>query len=273
MMKSFKLNWRPDAPDHRDFKYLAHPEAVGPTPELPKSVDLRGVCMSPVKDQGQAGSCTGQGWSSVFESLQLIELKKKLSGDSALEEFNKTKFTPASALFIYWNERILDGTTTQDSGSEIRTGMKAVKQFGVCPESLWPYDIAREFSTPTTHAYNIAKLHKVLYGYKIDNTKLTLLKTCLNQGYPIVYGQTLYNSFMSDAVANTGVVPMPGQKESPVGGHCTVIAGYDDATSRFIVKNSWGTSWGDKGYFYMPYEYLTNPDLASDFWTARPSQE
>jgi C1A family cysteine protease len=95
------------------------------------------------------------------------------------------------------------------------------------------------------------------------------MKGCLADGYPIVFGFTVYESFEGQDVAQTGVVPMPGVSESVLGGHCVVVVGYDDSKDWFIVRNSWGTGWGDQGYCYMPYQYLTDQNLASDFWTIR----
>jgi C1A family cysteine protease len=87
----------------------------------------------------------------------------------------------------------------------------------------------------------------------------------LSAGFPIIFGFTVYSSFESDAVATTGMVPMPMPNEEVEGGHCTVICGHNDAVRLYTVRNSWGVGWGDQGYFYMPYEYVEDPDLASDF--------
>ncbi len=98
---------------------------------------------------------------------------------------------------------------------------------------------------------------------------LNELKGCLADGYPFVFGISVYDSFESDEVAKTGIVPIPSPTEQMLGGHCIVAVGYDDATQRFTIRNSWGTEWGDYGHCYLPYEYLTNGNLASDFWTLR----
>ena len=95
------------------------------------------------------------------------------------------------------------------------------------------------------------------------------MKGCLASGYPFVYGFTVYESFESKNVAKTGVVPMPASGEKILGGHCVLAVGYDDSQQRFLARNSWGTDWGLQGYFTVPYAYLTDPNLSSDFWTIR----
>jgi C1A family cysteine protease len=95
------------------------------------------------------------------------------------------------------------------------------------------------------------------------------MKGCLASGYPFVFGFTVYSSFEGAKVAQSGIVPMPGSAEKPIGGHAVLAVGYDDDTREFLVRNSWGPGWGIKGYFKMPYAYLTAPKLATDFWTIR----
>ena len=173
-----------------------------------------------------------------------------------------------SRLFIYYNERVIEGTVKSDSGAQIRDGIKTVASTGVCDETLWPYDITQFAHKPTAACYKAAKLQRAITYSRVGQT-LSQLKGCLASGFPIVFGFTVYDSFESADVASTGVVPMPAAGESVLGGHCVVAVGYDDASQRFTIRNSWGTGWGMAGYATMPYAYLLSSSLASDFWTVK----
>jgi C1A family cysteine protease len=241
-----RYGWIPDIPDARDFMFAA-PEAV--LRSMPKSVDLRSQC-PPVYDQGRLGSCTANAIGGAFEFMQLKE---------GLEDFMPSR------LFIYYNERKIEGTVDEDSGAMIRDGIKSVHKIGVCPEDTWPYDIARFTEEPPAEAYTEAKAHQVTV-YRRVLQSLHQMQGCLASGTPFVFGFSVYESFESDEVARTGVVPMPSRTEKLLGGHAVLAVGYDDDAQRFLVRNSWGPDWGMAGYFTMPYAYLTNPSLASDFW-------
>lgn len=242
-----KLTWKPDKPDVRDFKF----EAVKPSTAA--KVDLRSIYNS-IYDQGNLGSCTANAISMAFD---FERIKQRLN-----------PITP-SRLFIYYNERLLEGTVFSDSGAYIRDGIKTINKQGVCPEFEWPYIINKFRNTPTSQCYKDA-LGNTLKSYlRIDNTKLSDLKSCLNSGYPFVFGFLVYSSFFSNTTTTTGQVSMPTQFDQLLGGHAVICLGYDDSIQKFICRNSWGSSWGDHGHFYIPYTYLTNPSLASDFWTMR----
>ena len=144
-----------------------------------------------------------------------------------------------------------------------------MNELGAPAEKLWPYKIAKFAKKPTQAAYRSAKAHQALSYERLDNSSLTALKSCLALGYPFAFGFTCYDYFESNQIAKDGILKMPGAEENVVGGHAVVCVGYDDALSMVIVRNSWAEDWGVKGYFYMPYAYITNKDLADDFWVIR----
>ncbi|HVJ40570.1 MAG TPA: C1 family peptidase [Dongiaceae bacterium] len=243
--------WQPDLPDRRDHLYAA------PTPvlmALPPRMDLRRQFPA-VYDQGQLGSCTGNAIAGAFE---FGRLKQKIG---------RRDYVP-SRLFIYYNERVIEGTVNSDNGAQIRDGIKSVAQQGVCSETTWPYDISQFAVKPPPPAYAEAEKSQAV-AYSRVARSLPQMKGCLASGFPFVFGFTVYESFESPTVAKSGVVEMPKPKEQVVGGHAVVAVGYDDTTQRFIVRNSWGKKWGLRGYFTMPYLYLVDENLADDFWTIR----
>jgi C1A family cysteine protease len=230
---------------------------------IPTAVDLRPLC-SPVFDQGQVGSCTGNAAAGAFEFLQLKELKAATPG---VEEFDPSKYDPASRLFIYYNERRLDHDTEEDAGATLHDAVCSLLYYGCCPESVWPYVESQALVEPSEAAYQAALSHKISKYYRFAD--LEHIKHSIASGYPVIIGISIYESFESDEVAATGLVPMPGPNEQYLGGHAVMIVGYDDTKGHVIVRNSWGTSWGDKGYFYLPYEYMNDPNLSEDFWSIR----
>lgn len=241
-----RFGWVPDLPDARDFMYSA-PEAV--LTKLPTKVDLRPK-LPPVYDQGELGSCTANAIGAAFEFEQVKQ---------GLKDFMPSR------LFIYYNERAMEGTIDTDAGAMIRDGMKSVAKVGVCTEDTWPYDISQFTAKPPAKAYTEAKKHQALV-YRRVMGNLHQMQGCLASGYPFVFGFSVYESFMSPDVAKTGEVPLPPRGEQLIGGHAVAAVGYDDAKQSFIVRNSWGTGWGIKGYCLMPYAYVSDPQLARDFW-------
>ena len=232
-----------DTPDFRDHIFSNGEMS------LSTKKDLRSK-MPPVYDQGQLGSCTANALGGAVEYDIICQ--------------SQGEWTP-SRLFIYYNERAMEGTIQSDAGAQIRDGIKTLAKQGVCHETLWPYTISKFTEQPITKAYTDAIKYIALKYARVTQT-LPQMKSCLNTGIPIVLGISVYSSFESADVAKTGMVPMPQANESLLGGHAVLCVGYDDSIQRFIMRNSWGSSWGDKGYFYIPYNYLLNPDLCSDMW-------
>jgi C1A family cysteine protease len=230
-------------------RFYAHKMMMGAHASLPVTVDLRSKC-PPVYDQGELGSCTANAGCCAVE-FDMIAQKE-------------TDTTP-SRLFLYYNERVKDGDVGQDNGSSLSTCIECIDSTGVCNESLCPYVISHFTVKPSAEAYTQALTHKGITSFVLKQD-LNELKHCLAVfGRPFIFGITLYDSFESDAVAKTGIVPMPNlHKERQLGGHAITCVGYKPGY--FIIRNSWGPNWGDHGYFYLPNAYVLDPNLASDFW-------
>ena len=242
--------WTPDLPDRRDFVYAAPLARLGP---LPQQVDLRPGCPA-VFDQGQLGSCTS---NAIAGALEFDQMREQLAD----------VFVP-SRLFIYYNERVIEGTVGEDSGAMLRDGIKSVAKQGAPHEKLWPYVISKFATKPSAAAYADAALHPAVQYQRVTRD-LQQMQGCLASGFPFILGFTVYESFESAEVAKSGQMNMPAPTEAVVGGHAVVAVGYDAAAQRFICRNSWGASWGMKGYFTMPFAYLLDQNLSDDFWTIR----
>ena len=243
-----KYTWKPDHPDFRDQKF-----AIEAPIKLPKSVDLTNINPN-VYDQGRLGSCTANSLSGAFDYERIKQ--------------NLPPIGP-SRLFIYFNERFMEGTVASDSGAQIRDGIKVLASQGVCSETEWPYNTSVFTTKPSDACYESAKNNTIKQYLRLDNTDIKQLKTCLAQGFTFVFGFTVYESFEGQDVADTGIVPMPDPNEQCMGGHAVYCMGYDDSKKAFKVRNSWGPNWGEDGNFWLPYDYMTNPDLACDFWTIK----
>jgi C1A family cysteine protease len=273
------FGWIKGLPDIRDLIYepgrlsLNHNQGIVEedaelrrmaTIQQPRKVDLRDKYDKkyPIMDQGDLGSCTAFAIGSL---LTYNNIKQDAEDTNPTNDIDS--FTP-SHLFIYYNERVMINTVNSDSGAIIRDGIKSVVKQGVCRESYWPYQIEKFTQRPSLDAYQEALKHQAILYFRINNYNITNLKAVLVEGYPFVFGFSVYTSFMSSQVARTGLVPMPKTQENLLGGHAVICVGYDDNKRVFICRNQWG-NWGDKGYFYMPYNYLTSNNLVSDFWVIK----
>jgi C1A family cysteine protease len=248
MRKDSRYGWRRDIPDFRDLKFSA-PKSV----HLPPMIDLRLHC-PPIYDQGILGSCTAQALAFLCQ----FNLAKFKHQDQSIP----------SRLFIYFNERVLEKSVGEDSGAQIRSGIKTLKKEGFCSENSWPYDITRFKNKPHSKCYDEALTNQIEQYSRVGQT-LGELKTAIASGFPITFGFTVYDHFESSEVAKTGVLNYPQQNEHAQGGHAVSIVGYDDSTQRFLVRNSWGNDWGNRGYFTMPYSYVLDRNLADDFWVVK----
>jgi C1A family cysteine protease len=250
MTTSRKYTLKRDTFDARDFQY----KATKASAKLPTKVDLSQTTYIPaIFDQGQLGSCTANAVANAY----LFTRNKEGKTDSS--------YVP-SRLFIYYNERAADGTVSEDAGSSLRCSVSVVSKQGACHEVLCPYQIKSFAKKPSTKAYADGLNYQALTYSRLTNA-LTSTKACLAAGYPFIMGIDVYENFESDATATTGIVTMPTGKL--LGGHAVMCVGYDDTKKLFKVMNSWGDSWGDHGYFYLPYAYVTSTKLTSDIWTLR----
>jgi C1A family cysteine protease len=247
----------------------SYPNGAEPfVPELTEStsvatvVDMRPYC-SPIDDQGDLGSCTG---NSLAGGIDLLDIK-----------YNG-KQTRVSRLFIYYYERVLEGDVNYDNGAYIHDGIKVLYTYGAPVETLWPYVISQFKTKPSAAAIADGAKRKLVTYQSAAN--FAAVKSALASGYPVIIGFDVYSSFegawgnIPHGQPGCGMMPYPNTKtEQLLGGHAVCIVGYNDANSTFIVRNSWGTSWGDNGYFYMPYEVIQNTGMSSDFWVVKSVQD
>ena len=235
----------PGLADQRDYMF----SPVVSASSIPASVDLRDKC-PPVMDQGQLGSCTAHG-STGAARYDLISTGKP--------DF------PMSRLQVYYDTRALEGTVRSDSGGQIKDAIKVLGKNGASHETLWPYVISRFAKKPNAKVYADAKQYEAL-SYSSVAVDPIALKQALASGKPVVVGFTVYESFESATVAQTGIVPMPAKNEKVLGGHCVYLVGYGQKPGYFTARNSWGTGWGDKGDFYIPEGYIGSSTYGGDYW-------
>ena len=246
--KRLKLgSYRPDKEDPNDKKYAADRYS---SEELPSRVDLR-QHMSAVEDQGEVGSCTANAMAGAYEYLA-----KRTLGDSG----------DVSRLFVYYNARALEAEHNEDRGTSLRNCIQVLRVMGTCAEEIWPYDPEMLNERPSSEAYEDAARFLIEDAQRI-NIDLDAMKHCLAEGYPFAFGLVLFESFMK---SRQGRIPMPDiENEQFLGGHAMLCVGYSDQSQVFVARNSWGSDWGDKGYCYIPYDYIANPQYCADCWTIR----
>lgn len=247
-------------PKRRYLHCISHARRAGPpswcpvvdwaadAPPLPPVVDLRPLLADiAIYDQGTIGSCTANALCVAFEA------------DVANHDFG------GSRLFLYYNERLMEDTTAADAGAQISDGVLSLQTHGICPEEQWPYDITQFATAPPPQCYDNAQHNRAAAVHQVSGN-LQSLQACLARGKPFVVGIAVFASLESPEAAATGVVAVPSPGEQSIGGHAVLVVGYDDTQQHFIVRNSWGSRWGDAGHFYLPYAYLTDPALCSDVW-------
>jgi C1A family cysteine protease len=247
-----QMPFRPGVPPMPQAPAMAAPVKTG----LPTLVDLRQWC-SPIEDQNNLGSCCAQAAAGILEYFERRAFGKYLN---------------ASRLFIYKTTRNLMGLTG-DTGADLRSTMKALVMLGAAPEQYWPYNISRFDVEPTSFIYSLAQDYKSLVYYRLDPAGitpanlLTSIKTKLAAGLPSMFGFTVYSS-----ISNSADIPYPKKGDTVLGGHAVCAVGFSDDrkigtdVGALFIRNSWGTSFGDAGYCWLPYSYVLK-GLATDFWT------
>lgn len=249
------LGWRRDTPDARDLMMVTNPltgfDVSRPTPD---KVDMRDASFMPaVWDQGDIGSCTAHSVGGAY-AVAVAQTAK----------VSAARVPTPSRLFIYFHERVLEGTVDSDAGAEIRDGFKVISAIGVPPEKDWPYDVSKFAARPPSLADSDASKHRATKYVRVAPNWTAVIRV-LASGYPVSFGFTVYESFESEDVANTGIAPTPGTGEQVLGGHAVLAVGYSKETRRLIVRNSWGVEWGQKGYFELPDTFF-DMGLVSDCW-------
>jgi hypothetical protein len=234
---------------------------------LPLWGSVKQYCPTPF-DQGQLGSCTSNSFCGSYMTLS----NKLKTADAG--------WVPSRLWFYYW-ERVVEnpGQNPQklgDTGGDVVDGMGYVQKNGICSDTLWPYNIAIDDQKPTTAMTSDAAKHKIksYYTIPINSALISTLESVVSSGSPVCIAIAVYNSFESQQCASSGMVPLPtptnyNDPNDPIdpylGGHEILIVGYNHEKQLFTVLNSWGADWGDKGYCYIPYAYITNPQLGMEF--------
>jgi len=263
------MGWHRDLPDIRDYtaeadkvsKVLAQSASLKKVAKaVPPAMDLRQWC-SPIEDQGSLGSCTAHASVGMMEYYERRAFKRHLD---------------ASRLFLYKVTRNLLGFKGDD-GAYLRDTMKAMVLFGVPPEKYWPYKVAQFNAEPSQFCYAFAQSYQAVKYYRLDPpgtapvTILAALRKSLAAGLPAMFGFSVYSS-IPDSGDGKGEIPFPAEGDTLEGGHAVLAVGYDDAKKigkqkgAILIRNSWGTAWGDHGYGWLPYAYVEE-GIADDFWS------
>jgi C1A family cysteine protease len=254
---NYKYSYKKDGTDFRDLRFdkslSPHPEVI-----LPKFIDLRPKC-PPVYNQGELGSCTANAGCTC---------RAMLFQDEQIQ---------LSRMFLYYTERELVGKVNKDAGASLRDTCKSIYKVGICEEIYMPYYPEKFMLPPSRRAKINAQKYKIT-AYKSLSSLEEIKQNIAFRQQPVLLGMNIYESFESDIVSKTGIMPMPLKNEKVLGGHAVLVVGYKDAVKHhslfgkhqyepgyLIVRNSWGDSWGDKGYFYMPLDYV-KPNYTYDYW-------
>lgn len=249
-----------DPHDARDLKFSGVLDELWRTIVPPPKFDI--MTDTPagapaILNQLEIGSCACNEISNALKHCLEVQKAQKV-------------FQPSRLALYYWGRQLDGSPTDEDTGITLRSGFKAVAKFGAIDEMNWPYNIDKYTEAPPANLTAKALVHTKGFKYVSVPQSLTTIKKVIASGFPVVIGIQAYESLESDAVTKTGVIPMPDKAdEQCLGGHAVALYGYDDKTRTFVMMNSWGTDVGQKGWFTIPYDYVLDKDLASDFWVAK----
>jgi C1A family cysteine protease len=248
MASTHRFGWKRGLPRMITHRYFPMRGAT----TIPTAVDLQPKC-PPVYDQGDLGSCTAHAGSGLAEFLMM--------------KLGYAPWTPAR-LALYYMTRVLveQEPANEDTGCTLADTMTALDTLGVAHESLWWYNTAKFGVRPSKGVFTDASKHVLSKGASVGQDLLSV-RSCLAEGYPIIFGFTVYESFETN-IGSNGIMPMPKPGEQVLGGHAVMAVGYNDSTRYVKVRNSWGSGWGAQGYFWMPYDFITSNQYADDFWTS-----
>ena len=250
------LNYRKDPTDERDFQLKSNFQNLLEAEEqLPSRVSYKSQ-MSPVKDQGELGSCV----SFAVAAMKEWQEKREHEAEMAKGKPGRKKVYNYSEAWIYWNCKKID-IWPGEEGTSIRYAMKVLKRIGVPTEKGWPYKDVGDIGEPENWASLVARWALIDSYYRIDT--LSELKLALKDG-PVPIGiPCFYEMFF---VGDDGIIPYPEYPNECYGGHAVCATGYDDNKKLITFKNSWSKDWGQKGYGHISYDYVR--DFLWDAWAA-----
>lgn len=240
LKNNLKYRLLADPPDWRDIPY---DQVRAP---LREQVDLR-PWASRIEDQGHLGSCVSNAVAGVYELLINLEMPDK--------------FVDLSRLFVYYNARLIEDSVNDDAGVYVRDGIKSLKKYGVCAESIWPYDISKFAMTPSVGSYEDANTRNIKNYYRLSG--LNDMLDALNNNRPVIFGMEAYASF-DDVTADHPILAMPLATAEPLGAHAMCLVGYDLKKELVLARNSFGIHWGLDGYCWIPFDYVKSEFM--DIW-------
>jgi len=250
------LNYKKDPEDERDFKLSSKFKSFDTVlAKLPARVDHT-PDMTPIRDQGQLGSCVGFAVTAMKEWQEAKEHEAELA--EGKKDHRKGKEYDLSESWVYWNAKKIDPWPGEE-GTSIRYAMKVLNRLGTPTEKGWPYDDVN-IGEPKSWATLVAKWSWIADYWRVST--LDELKVALSKG-PVPIGIPCFEEIFY--VGSDGVIAYPMNPDNIYGGHAVCAVGYDDLTKLVKFKNSWGRYWGKGGYGYINYAYVR--DFLWDAWT------